>query len=152
MSCFLRAYGARFDVDRFLEKSKLRPSNVWRKGDARLDGRDGSVASSGLAVEISEDDWDDIDLQIRRAMRFLKRHAAEIRRLSSTSEVETAVIDFGVRRKSEELMQGAFFPRPLIEDAGRAGVGIRVATYAFSRRQNASGRRRNRARARRAVP
>ena len=141
MRCFLKAYGTKFDVDRFLSKSNLRPCEVWHKGDSRLDGRDGGVTKhSGMIIEVSDNDWDDLDLQIRRAMRFLKRHESEIHRLSSSSTVQAAFLDFGVKRKSEGLMQGAYLPADLIKHAGRVGVGIRVTAYPFSSGPTGSGR------------
>ena len=145
MSCFLRAYGTKFDVDRFLSKSNLRPCELWHKGDSRLDGRDGGVTKhSGMIVEVSDNDWDQLDLQVKRAMRFLKRHESEIHRLSSSSTVQTAFLDFGVKRKAEGLMQGAYLPAELIKFAGRVGVGIRVAAYPFSIGPTGSGRPKSR--------
>lgn len=135
MSCVFRAYGATFNVDRFLSKASLRPCEVWHKGDLRPGGKGAALREhSGINVEVSDAGWDNLELQIRHAVRFLKKHRADLSRLAASSAVEFAFFDFGVRRREDALMQGAYLPPDLIQLAGSLKIGIKVSTYAIQDR------------------
>lgn len=132
MSCVLRAYGARFLIDRFLKTSRLRPCEVWHKGESRLGGVRGKPREhSGMNVDVSEAGWDQLDEQIADALRFLEKYGPDIRRLGSSRSVDFIFLDFGVRRREADLMQGAYLPSALVRRAGEMRVGIKVTAYAI---------------------
>ena len=132
MSCVLRAAGADFEVDDFLAKSALSPCQVWHRGEPRTSDDHILRDTSGFNVDVSTADWDDVDGQIKDAIKFLRKHATEITRLASARGVEKIICDFGTRRRPELPMQGVYFPADLVRLAGELGVGLKASSYAMA--------------------
>src|SRR6185503_17500578 len=84
VSCVLRAIGQEFDPAAFLEQSDLPGATAFHRGDADIPGALGSRrrTASGFNVTVSRAGFDDLDAQIRDAVRFLRLHEDELRRLS----------------------------------------------------------------------
>ena len=120
VSCVFRAYGPNFDVDRFLIKSTLSPCAVWHKGEPRFGAGGPTREHSGLNADVSDAGWDDLDRQIKDS---------DIRRLSLNPKVTFAFFDFGVRRRQDLPMQGAYFPAALIRSAGAMRVDLKVVKF-----------------------
>jgi len=129
VSCVFRAYGPNFDVDRFLIKSTLSPCAVWHKGEPRFGAGGPTREHSGLNADVSDAGWDDLDRQIKDAMKFSRQYRSDIRRLSLNPKVTFAFFDFGVRRRQDLPMQGAYFPAALIRSAGAMRVDLKVVKF-----------------------
>lgn len=131
MSCVLRAHGSDFSVDRFLEGSELNPCTVYRKGERRSPASKSKVGvnkSSGMVVDVSVADFDDLRGQIRDAITFLKQNEAELARLSKFPGVEGVALDFGIARR-DVVAQSDYFPPELLYLAGGLGIGIELSQY-----------------------
>src|SRR5471032_2215512 len=97
MACYLRAYGAQFDVDAFVRVSPFEWLDIWRVGEARVTplGKDPRLyETSGLQAKIAA--REDLPSQRNEASAFLTNHRDEVSRLSSTPGIESLVIDFGL--------------------------------------------------------
>jgi hypothetical protein len=135
MSCVLHISGVKFDVDSFVVKSKVRPYKVFYKGEARFKTKpDGAKsARSGLAIELSKADMDDVKGQIKDAIRFLTRSRAKLGFIPKTNGIQHAILDFGIDRKidrDEHLMESHLLPSKLLQLAGEFGLSIQLSFYA----------------------
>lgn len=125
--CMLRATGANFPVDEFLEASAFTAWEVQRKGEPK--GSRGKLHDkSGLAVVVSEASGDDLPRQIAEAAEFLERHREEVLRLQGFLGGEGVSLDFGVWQRGE-FGHYCYFPPKLLQLAGALGVGIELSIY-----------------------
>ena len=131
MSCVLRANGAGFLVDRFLQESELIPCAVYRKGERRSPVRKpkGQIhETSGLNVDVSKADFDNLQGQIQDAISFLKQHKTELERLRRFPGVDEVCLDFGIAKR-DVIAQADYFPPVLLYLAGSLGIGIELSQY-----------------------
>jgi hypothetical protein len=131
MSCILRAYGRRFDVERYLVRSRFRPIAVHRRGApvfpaSQPKGR--KYERSGCSIEVSRRDFHDFAGQLRDAVRFLRANAAAVRALRRFPGVESAILDFGVAWR-DVAAHGDVLPEDLIELAGRCHLSLKLSHY-----------------------
>lgn len=136
--CVLRAAGAEFEPDAFLEGSSLEPTKVYRKGEPRLPrSKPGGPShdTSGLIVAVSDAAWSDLPGQVADAERFLKAHKAEIQRLAHAPSVTDLVLDFPIELRidgSSIVAQFDRFPAPLVGLAGQLGLALELSFYPSS--------------------
>jgi hypothetical protein len=131
MSCVFRANGSNFLVDSFLEGSDLVPCAVYRKGEPRFSASKSQEKvnkSSGLQVDVSEADFDNLHGQIQDAISFMQKHKTELERLCKFPGVEGVSLDFGIARR-DVVAQYDYFPPELLYLAGRLGIGIELSQY-----------------------
>jgi hypothetical protein len=123
--------GAKFDPDTFLKRFKFKPCAVWHKGDPvlpRTKPHGKKLPASGFKCEASRKGFDNLNGQIRDAVRFLTKWRREILKLTRCPEVKDACLDFGIWRR-DVVGQVDRFPAELIQSAGRAGIGIMLSAY-----------------------
>lgn len=135
MSCILRIIGAKFDVDAFIAKSKVRPYKVFYKGEPRLKGKPHGAKQihSGLAIQVGKSDMANFKGQVQDAVRFLTRNRAKLRYISKKKGIQHAILDFGIDRKvgaNRQLIETNFLPNRLLKLAGEIGLGIELTFYA----------------------
>jgi hypothetical protein len=135
MSCVLRAWGKNFDVETFLQKSKLKPIAIWKRGQKfkrKIRGRK-SHRDSGFNCEVSEKDFDQFNAQIRDAIDFMKFLKKDLKRLTAFPGVEKAGLDFGITNRAlsdkKILVQSDAFPAELAKLAGSLGLDIAMTLY-----------------------
>lgn len=126
--CILRAMGGDFNVDGFLSTSSLKPYLVWRK-DAPLRPNSPPPPNSGLAILVSDASGDDLEGQVRDAEWFLETNKQQLELLSQADGVELIVLDFGIVRNEELVVQSAYFPVGLVSLTGALGIGIVLTQY-----------------------
>jgi len=132
MGCVLKAYGADFQVDRFLEASELTPCVVRRRGEPFFTGGNpqGKVSDvSRVHIVVSEADFDNLPDQIQDTISFLEQHRGELARLCKFPDVEGVFLDFGIDRR-DVAVQYDDFPAELLYLAGSLGISIRVSSLA----------------------
>jgi hypothetical protein len=130
--CVLRAGGKHFDVDGFLERSKLRPCEVHHKGEPKLPRTNPEKhkwPDSGFNVSVSDAPWEDLGRQLRDAARFLGRNKTEMKRLRKYKGVEFLQLDFPTRHDEKRHLQIYFFPNEFIALAGQLGIGLVISEY-----------------------
>lgn len=143
MTCVLRAYGEKFNVDDFLPRSHLVPCKVWHRGEPRFpSGRGGNWSHSGMNVDVSDAELEDLPRQIRDAMRFLRRNQVDLKKIGVYPGLQALFLDFGVARQPDALMQGAYFPANLVRACGELGIGLKVSEYAVKEDDQPRSRRR----------
>jgi hypothetical protein len=135
MGCVLRAYGRRFDVDRYLARSPFRPCSVRRRGEpvAALSQPKGrKCIHSGCNIDVSKRDFADLKGQILDAICFLRRYGPAIRALRRFPGVEWARLDFGVDWL-DVVYQCDVLPQELVVLAGRCQLGLEISHYPVAR-------------------
>jgi hypothetical protein len=134
MSCHLSIYGRNFDVDAFVEISKLKRAHLSRKGQPRFKTlpEKGTLPYSVLSVTTSNAGFDELKPQIADTMRYLKRHRQKLEHITHFKGIEGAALDFGLDLKIDGdryLTQSIWFPPGLVQLAGSLGIGIQASVY-----------------------
>src|SRR5262249_34827302 len=131
MSAVLRAYGADFDVDRFLAGCTLPLCAVKRRGEPGFAARqpDGRRHErSGVHVSASDADFEEFPRQVEEATAFLRAEVEQVRRLCKFPGVEDVTLDFGIDRRGVAV-QCDYLPPELVRLAGALGLGIELSQY-----------------------
>ncbi len=123
----LRASGAAFDVDAFLNSSPFRPAVVYRKGQRRRPASRGVQAGSGFNLVVSDTD-DPLETQVEYALTFLHDKRNELLRLVRFGGVEEIVLDFGCPQGDIAARSGRF-PSELLVAAGTLGIDLQISFY-----------------------
>jgi len=134
MSCVLRILGENFEVDRFISKSMLAPYKKWHKGEPKfaLKPEGPKSLNSGLAILVSESNWEDFNSQVKNSLSFLKRNKEKLQYITLTKGIEYAVLDFGITLRIDNdklLYQTNYFPKELLKICGNLGIGIELSIY-----------------------
>jgi hypothetical protein len=133
MGCYLRVSGRRFDVDAYLRlRTALAPTAVHRRGtpvfpSSQAKGR--KHTRSGLNVQVSGRSFENFAGQLRDAERFLRMYLRALRALRRFPGVEGAVLDFGVARREDVVVQGEVFSEAVVALAGRIGLALELSHY-----------------------
>ncbi|MEI8010890.1 MAG: hypothetical protein WCI27_00210 [Candidatus Omnitrophota bacterium] len=131
MSCMLRVSGKNFNVDEFLLQTALHPCAVFVKGAPQYKSKPNGKKNecSGINIEMSGADFDQLEEQIRDVMMFLETNFQAIRNLvvfaGSDSKAE---IDFAIAER-RTCVQTDYFPPALLALPGMLGLGLRVSVY-----------------------
>ena len=127
--CVLRVTTKTEQVDAAVNASGLRPIAVFNRGAPKVPGGARVAASSGFNVEVSESE--DLDEQVRDAVRFLKRHAVGLRRLHRLRIFGGMTLDFASGdRGTENVPWPSYrFPFALVELAGKHRIEIELSIY-----------------------
>lgn len=134
--CVLRATGAQFDVDAFMKDSTwLELASVFHRGD--ITGRRSRPVQerSGLGVQISDSDENDLEPQIRDATGFLQQERAEIERLAVFPGVDSLELSIGLFWYRDTLCQFHSLPSAFLRLAGELGVAVTLCVYGVSEDQ-----------------
>jgi hypothetical protein len=134
MSCILSIIGKNLNVDVFIKESKLRPYKVVYKGEPKFKTKPTGEkkAYSGLMIQASKADFNDLNAQIKDTIRFLRRNKQKLQHISLTKEVQYATLDFGVDLridKKKVLTQSELFPSELLRLAGELDLDIELSIY-----------------------
>jgi len=133
MSCYLRIFGKRFDVDAFairLPEGKYDMS-ISRKGENRSLTRPerGKFEESILTVTVSDAKMDAFDQQKKDAIRFLQDNETFFTILNGF-DTEIKVLDLGVRMKEDiTFTKTFFFPAELVALCGKHNIGLELSQY-----------------------
>lgn len=142
--CVLRASGAGFDVDGFMKDSGLSAYRVYRKGERpfpKSSRNERCFEKSGLKIDVSDREWDDLPGQIQDAVDFLRRFRVELEWLVAFAGVEEVWLDFPCHVKigvQDIVVQGEFFPPVLLREVGSLGIGVALSLYPPSNESDAA--------------
>ena len=87
---------------------------------------------AGFKSDVSSKAWDDLPGQISDAIRFLRRHKADLKRLKTKLQVSDVRLDFphNLRIGHHDIVaQFDYLPPNLISLAGELGIGIELSLY-----------------------
>ena len=134
MSCILTIGGRNFDVDNFVDKSKLQPYRKRYKGQPRFMTKPNGkkLTHSSLSIEASKADFDNLNKQIKDTILFLKRNKKKLANVATTKGIDFAVLDFGVNLRIDRkkvLIQSDLFPSELLMLAGNLGLDMELSLY-----------------------
>ncbi|SEP30141.1 DUF4279 domain-containing protein [Mucilaginibacter sp. OK283] len=129
MSCVLRIIGEDFDVDSFILKTGIDPYKVFYKGDPKVKSKpDGKkFEHSGCAIDASEADFTDFKQQVKDVIEFLESNRNKLLFINSGSEIQYAVLDFGVAYNPDKFTQTQYLPKELLKLAADLGIGIEIS-------------------------
>lgn len=135
MSCILRIEGEKFDVDGFLEITKMEPYEKHRKGEKRLFKKTGKqlfFEESGCRFELSNADFNDFDTQRKDAIKFLNDNYKKLKSIYSfgLKKTEVPTIDFGIENQIADFWcQSEYLQPELLKLAGELNFGIEISLY-----------------------
>ena len=132
MACILTIRGGNLNVEEFIQKTGLQPYKKFDKGEPRIKSKPESKKhpSSGLCIEASGADFNQLDKQIKDTIEFLR--ANKVRHISVTKEVDFATLDFGIELRIDferVAYQFEHFPSELLRLAGDLGIGLDISLY-----------------------
>ena len=131
MSCVLSIIGENFDVDAFVNESKIRGFNVGYKGDPINKVNKRTRTFSLASITTSNADFDNIKDQIEETIEFLVKYKSSLIHIANTPGIECATIDFGVESiiDKNHLTQSFNFPIELIKVCADLGIEIELSIY-----------------------
>jgi hypothetical protein len=132
--CVLRVNGKKFEPEKYLASSRLKPYSVYRAGQPQFPSQPKSRMHevSGFKVEVSRRSGDDFDGQVLDAIAFLKKHRQTLARLRSIPEVDDVRLDFSADLRIDRenvFTQYEYFPPTLVSLAGALDCGLEVSIY-----------------------
>jgi hypothetical protein len=131
MSCVIRLVGKNLDVDKLMAKSKLKPAAVFRKGEPKIKTNPKSKKNevSGIAIDVSDAGFDDLDAQVQDAIKFLGKNKNEIKKfVRLAGAAGKPQLDFAIERRNV-LFQTDYLAPQLLMLAGNLGLGICLSQY-----------------------
>ena len=131
MSCVLRAAGKNFDVDKFLSQTTLQPCAVFKKGEPERKSKPTGKKNeySGINIEVSSADLNQLNQQIQDAVRFLEKNMNEVRSLAQSPGLDIEPeLDFAIEKR-DVYVQADYLPPKILVLAGSLGLGIRLSVY-----------------------
>lgn len=137
MNCYLTISGRNFDPAKFLKESRLASaSEIWRHGDPLLSKwlqkelKRKTKPDSGFQIAASDGGNDhQIASQVRQAIRFLKRHRHDLKRLAQSSSVEQRRLRFAILWPRGIVSLGRVLPVELLGLASQFRIEIELAVY-----------------------
>ncbi len=134
MSCILTISGRNFNIDAFIEASKLKPYKKSYKGQPKIKTKpDGEkLTRSLISIETSNADFDNLNKQIVDTIRYLKGNKDKLAHIAITKGIDHAILDFGIDLridKKKVLYQSDRFPSQLLKLAGDLGLDIELSVY-----------------------
>lgn len=134
MSCILHIGGRNFDIDNFVDKSKLQPYNKSYKGQPKFKTKpDGEkLTHSLISIKTSKADFDNLKKQVADTIRYLKINEDKLTHIATTKGIDNAVLDFGIDLRIDKkkiLTQSDKFPNELLKLAAELGLDIKLSIY-----------------------
>ncbi len=130
--CVLRASGASFEPESFLQHSTLHPCLVFHAGQPRHGSHDSVWTSSGFNVVVSEASRQDFGAQVSDASAFLDDHREELLALRSARGLQDVRLDFPIDLRIDGrrvLAQWDYFPAEFVRKAGALGLALEISIY-----------------------
>jgi hypothetical protein len=127
----LRASGAHFDVDAFLQETDVTPAIVFRRGEPRFPASqpNGPVMdASGMNVGVSDAEFGNLEQQTRETLQFLADNFAMLEHMANYPGVDGLELDFAVSG-SDTFVENYRFSPELLEQIGRLGITLCVSRY-----------------------
>ena len=128
--CVLRVKSATTEVEKLVEASRLQPVSIYRKGQRRVPSARKLSRVSGFNVDVSRLDTG-VKEQTRDAIRFLKRHRADLQRLRRVKTYKGMTLDFGLFDLATKNRPWPTYrlPAELIRLAGKHEIEIELSFY-----------------------
>ena len=137
MGCILRISGDKFDVDKFVDSTILKPYWVFQIGQPMniLKPKGKKYNSSGLNILTSDADFDNFDKQLKDSIKYLKKHYKELTAITKDKTITEFVLDFGITSRistGKVFTQSDTFPSELLKLAGDLNMDICLSQHSES--------------------
>lgn len=129
MSCILRIGGENFDSENFVQRSKMEWEQNVYKGVPAATGSKRISDTSYVSVATSNAGFTDHKQQIIDTIEFFIKYKNNLHSVINTSEIDYAVVDFGVDINEKYAIQSFSFPVELVKLCSELGIGIEISTY-----------------------
>ncbi|MFD1064126.1 hypothetical protein ACFQ1Q_12785 [Winogradskyella litorisediminis] len=135
MSCILIIEGKKFDVDGFLEITKMQPYEKHFKGEKRPFKKEGKqlvYEKNGCRFELSNADFNDFEAQRRDTIKFLNKNFKKLKSIYSfgLKITEVPTISFGIENQMADFWcQTEFLQPELLKLSGDLHFGIEISLY-----------------------
>jgi hypothetical protein len=131
MGCVLRVSGSKSAVRAFTTRTALPVCKVFIAGEPLWPGARRLTNINAFNVAVSAAPGTDLAAQVRDALRFLKKHARELRRMKAAFRHGRPELDFAiwVKTPAEICMHSYQLPPSLLKLAGDHGFTVRLSLY-----------------------
>ena len=133
MACIFRLNGQQLDVEALARLSPVAPCAVFKRGEpvsARPNSRRAEI--SGINLEISDADFEDLERQQADAIAFLRTHASALLQMREFVGVEHASLDFGIAMR-DVVVQSDVFPAELVGLIASLKCSLGLTQYPVSK-------------------
>lgn len=133
MACIFHISGQDLDVEALVQLSPVEPCTVFRRGEPvskRQNSRRAQI--SGINLEVSDADFDDLEQQQADAIAFLRTHASTLQEMRQLVGVERASLDFGIAMR-DVVVQSDTFPAELIMLIAPLRCSLELSQYPVSK-------------------
>lgn len=130
MSCILTVLGKTFDVDHFVQSTKMVGFKKRFKGEIISLSRQKKLEYSYASIEISGGGFDSLEKQIVDAEVFLRLNKENLSSIKTAEGVDFATINFGSNLNGENV-QSFFFPPTLLLLCAELKLGIEITAYSI---------------------
>jgi hypothetical protein len=132
--CVLRVFSKRKTLSDFLADARIPYYSSHDKNTPQPYGREKGMpfGEAGFQSVVSKKPFDDLPGQIRDAIRFLRRHKADLTRLRDEFKVREMRLDFPIHLRmgyQDIVVQRDYFTATLLHLAGELGIGIALTIY-----------------------
>jgi hypothetical protein len=127
LGAVLRISGSKISLMRFLDATQLKPLSIYWKGQLRYKSSKRPSEVNGCNISVSSSSGQNLAAQVRDAVRFIRRHEAEFRRIKRLKL--SAVVDFGVEARHTNGPTYFRFPRALIVLLAKYGLDLELSHY-----------------------
>jgi hypothetical protein len=134
MGCVLHFTGESTDVSELIRLSPILPDVSFRKGEV-TSTRPGARAAkiSGIAIRISDADFEDFETMQSDAITFLKTHQDSLTELRNVPGITHASIDFGISMRNVVSQSDTFFAE-LIQCIALFRLDLNLSQYPVTKK------------------
>ena len=131
-SVIFHVRGKKFQSEAELAKTSLKAYNIHHVGDVTKCARGDIVSKdSGFLVRIGPKNNSDLAVQIKAAVRFIKKHFAEIKQIKNADDLQ---LDFGYCLRFDKdgepfWMQSNELPTEFLKSCGELKIRIKLSYY-----------------------
>jgi hypothetical protein len=132
MVCIFRISGQELDVETLVRLSPVEPCAVFKRGEpvsTRPNSRHAQI--SGVNLEISDANFDDLQRQQADAIAFLRTHASALLEMRGLVGVERASLGFGIAMR-DVVVQSDAFTAELIALIAPLRCSLEISQYPVS--------------------
>ena len=129
----LNIYGDKLNVEAIAEKLTVKPYKIFKKGDPVFKElpKSAKTRKTGLSFLVSNADFNQLNKQIKDAIKFLSNNKSEIKKITTNKNFEHARLDFGIeiRIGKNVIFQFDSFPYELLSLLGELKIDLETSLY-----------------------
>ncbi|QNF33437.1 hypothetical protein HUW51_12165 [Adhaeribacter swui] len=132
--CVLRISGQNLNVEKLILLIDQKPVSIYRKGEPYLKSKPNGRKNktSGINYNVSNASFDDLEKQIKDAIKFIKKYKAQIAEVTFDELVDGSTLDFGIDLRigyQNVAIQADSFPSELLKLLGELNIDLGFTLY-----------------------